>query len=128
MSRIRTGAPPTFLMMIWLNSGTSSSRPIVRTPSSEGPRTMRPPGDSMFSVSSARRISCGGQAVRGQLVQIHHDVDLALERAAISTAATPSTVSSARRTCLSAISVSSRAPRWPLTDNVMTGSESGSAF
>jgi len=46
----------------------------------------------------------------------------------MSTAATPSTVSSDRRTSLSASSVSSRTPRWPLTARVMMGSRSGSAF
>ena len=46
----------------------------------------------------------------------------------MSTPPTPSTVSIARRICLSAISVSSRTGRSPLTASVMTGSLSGSAL
>ena len=46
----------------------------------------------------------------------------------MSTPPTPSTVSSARRICLSAISVNSRTGRLPLTASVMTGSLSGSDF
>jgi hypothetical protein len=53
---MRMGAPPTFLMMMLLNS-TCSTRPSVRTPSSVGPRTMRPPGVSTFSLRSARSTS-----------------------------------------------------------------------
>ena len=46
----------------------------------------------------------------------------------MSTPPTPSTVSMARRICLSAISVISRTGRLPLTASVMTGSLSGSAL
>ncbi len=53
-SLTRTGAPATFLTMMSLNWPTASSRPRVRTPSSDSPRTMVPPGISTFSFWMAR--------------------------------------------------------------------------
>ena len=53
-----------------------ATRPSVRTPSSVGPRTMRPPGASTFSVTMARSMSCATKVVRVQLVQVEKNVDL----------------------------------------------------
>ena len=48
-SLTRTGLPPALATMMLLNCSTADSRPRVRTPSSDSPRTMRPPGVSTFS-------------------------------------------------------------------------------
>ena len=127
-SRTRMGAPRIFLMMMLPNSGTPTTRPNVRTPTSVGPRTMRPPGASMFSATTAVWTSC---AVRLYAFSLFKSIIRLICRARPperSTPPTPSTVSSARRICLSAISVISRTVRDPLIASVITGSLSGSAF
>ena len=52
-SLTRTGVPPTLATMISPNWSTPESRPSVRTPSSDSPRTIRPPGVSTFSFWTA---------------------------------------------------------------------------
>ena len=56
-SRMRTGLPPTLRTMMSWNCETASSRPSVRIPSSESPRTIVPPGTSTFSFWIARSMS-----------------------------------------------------------------------
>ena len=48
-SRTRIGVPAALATMMSPNCSTAESRPSVRTPSSDSPRTMRPPGVSTFS-------------------------------------------------------------------------------
>ena len=108
------------------NSETRSSRPIVRTPISDVPRTIRPPGVSTFSLRNARSTSCALKLYAFILSMSRKTLICRVCPPEMSIEPTPSIVSNARRICLSAISVNSRGVRFPLTASVTIGSLSGS--
>ncbi len=120
--------PATLATMMSPNCSTAPMRPRVRTPSSLAPRVMRPPGMSTFSS----RMACSTWVmVRLWACSLSASTKTRTWRSRFpvsDTSPTPSTVSSTRLTCLSAISLVSRRLRLLATTTVITGSESGSAF
>ena len=77
-SLTRMGVPPTLRTMMSPNWPTASSRPSVRTPSSDSPAADGASGDlDVFVLDGALDVD-DGQAVGGQLVRVGEDADLAL--------------------------------------------------
>ena len=128
MSRTRTGLPLKSATMRSLNASTDSMRPSVRSPSSVRPEVSRPPGISTFWRWRAS-LSCWMERVNATSLCGSTRTWISRLRSPTSVIAPTSlTVSSARLTRLSAISVISRADRWPETTTASTGEESGSTF
>jgi hypothetical protein len=128
MSRTRTGLPLKSATMRSLKDSTDSMRPSVRRPSSLPPAVSRPPGISTFW---RRRASFTCWMDRLKAVSLSGLTRIWISRFRSPTrvmAPTSLTVSSARLIRLSAISVISRAERWPDTTRARIGAESGSTF
>ena len=127
-SRTRTGLPFESATMRSSKASTDSMRPSVRRPSSERPVVRRPPGISTFWRWSA---SFNVWMERLNETSLSGSATTWISRFLSPTrvmAPTSLTVSSARLMRLSAISVISRAERWPETTRAMIGEESGSTF
>jgi hypothetical protein len=127
-SRTRTGLPLKSATMRSLKAATDSMRPSVRRPSSLAPAVRRPPGISTFWRWRASR-TCWMDRLEALSLSGLTRIWISRLRPPTSVIAPTSlTVSSARLMRLSAISVISRADRWPDTTRAMTGAESGSIF
>ncbi len=110
------------------NASTVSTRPRVRSVTDWAPRSMRPPGMSAFWAWSARATSLTDRPWEPSSSASSQTFTWRLRPPITTTWPTPSTLSSQRRSPLSANSVMSRSGLAAVTATVITGEAVGSSF
>ena len=127
-SRSRIGWPSRSATTTSPNSWTDCTRPRVRSVIDWEPASTRPPGISAFCACSARETSVTVRFCACRRAGSSEMLTWRCRPPTTTTWPTPLTLSSCRRSVLSAYSVMSRIGLSADTASVMTGEESGSNF